>query len=258
MRQNARYLFIDGGCLRAVLDRYSAEVFGGDPIELQYQALVGGHEKVFYYDAIPGKRHDETAATYEARVAPAVAMMDAMALIDGAHVYEGDARIRRRQQVQKKIDVMIAVDMLTHSFRRNMASATLLASDLDFKPLVDALVQDGATVTLWHPRPETNEELVRAADSSRPLDLATLHELATPEFQTKWRRPKIWNSGGDPLGAPLRSFDLGAEGVLELYDVEGLAMVRLRPPRGSMFHIRGEQNMVRHYARDRFGIDIAP
>ena len=37
---------------------------------------------------------------------------------------------------------MIAVDMLTHPFDRNMERATLLAGDLDFKPLLDALVNN--------------------------------------------------------------------------------------------------------------------
>ena len=38
--------------------------------------------------------------------------------------------------------------MLSHAHRKNMHKTTLLTGDLDFKPLVDALVQDGMFVTL--------------------------------------------------------------------------------------------------------------
>ncbi len=73
--------------------------------------------------------------------------------------------------LQKKIDVMIAVDMLTHTFRRNMHQATLLTSDLDFKPLLDALVHEGMFVTLWYPPNDTNKELVAAADRRQPFGI---------------------------------------------------------------------------------------
>ncbi|MBD2254416.1 NYN domain-containing protein [Nostoc parmelioides] len=49
----------------------------------------------------------------------------------------------KAKKEQKEIDIMIAVDMLTHSFQKNMDEATLLAGDLDFKPLIDALVLNG-------------------------------------------------------------------------------------------------------------------
>jgi hypothetical protein len=76
---------------------------------------------------------------------------------------------------------MIAVEMLTHSFRRNMHEATLLTGDLDFKPLIDALVQEGMFVTLWYPPGTTSKELIAAADRSQRLSVASVYDaLAEP------------------------------------------------------------------------------
>jgi uncharacterized LabA/DUF88 family protein len=37
---------------------------------------------------------------------------------------------------QKGVDVLLAVDMLTHAFRNSFERAVLVAGDLDFKPVV--------------------------------------------------------------------------------------------------------------------------
>jgi NYN domain len=71
---------------------------------------------------------------------------------------------------------MIAVDMLMHSFRRNMDRAMLLTADLDFKPLIDALVSNGTYVTLWYPPKRTNKELIASADERRQLDVGSIYD----------------------------------------------------------------------------------
>jgi hypothetical protein len=167
-----RYLFIDGGCLRVFLEKMAETYANGSRLDIGYDVLTHGYDKVFYYDALPGKDPKEDQATYDQRVAPERELFDKLSVLDRFHVYEGDVRRSRgrRGPEQKKIDVMIAVDMLTHTFRRNMQEATLLTGDLDFKPLIDALVHDGMFVNLWHPR-QTPKELIAAADRGQELVL---------------------------------------------------------------------------------------
>lgn len=176
-----KYLFIDGGCLRAVLDRMSDMYTGGAALDLDYGRLTNTYSKVFYYDALPERKSGEDDPAYHARIAPRRHLFDRLSSLDRFHVYEGDVRrsSSRRGPEQKKIDVMIAVDMLTHSFRRNMHEATLLTGDLDFKPLIDALVHEGMFVTLWYPRGETAKELIAAADRSRTLNVHDIHDAIT-------------------------------------------------------------------------------
>ena len=138
------YLFIDGGCVRLTLEKISNQFFDGIKIELNYYELTKRYNKVFYYDSLPPKRQEENDIQYQQRIEPDLRFLAKLAAFDRFHVYEGEVRRSksRKRNEQKKVDIMIAVDMLTHSFRRNMQRATLLTSDLDFKPLIDALVQE--------------------------------------------------------------------------------------------------------------------
>jgi uncharacterized LabA/DUF88 family protein len=181
--QEIKYLFIDGGCLRQMAEDAGSRYPGFDFACLDFAKFVSDYTKTFYYDSLPPRKSNEDEASFSARIAAREALFDKLRAIRGVHVYEGDTRRRRKTVEQKKVDVMIAVDMLTHSFRRNMHQAALLTADLDFKPLVDALVQDGMHVTLWYPRGKPNRELVYAADARHPLTFRNLHGWSTDEFQ---------------------------------------------------------------------------
>jgi NYN domain len=127
---------------------------------------------------------------------------------DGVHVYEGDARRRQRRGLeQKMVDVMLAVDMLSHTFRRNMLSTTLLSGDADFKPLM-------------YPADETSSELLRAADVRVKLGWYDLRSLLTESSQKAFVLPNPghtspetqrgqlvfgWNAAGKEHGIYIRS-----------------------------------------------------
>lgn len=180
---DTKYLFIDGGCLRATLSKVADRYFEGREIAIDYGRLKSDHRKAFYYDAIPTMKANETESDYAERVRPRIELHNHIATIPGYHVYEGDSRIRRKQVQQKEVDVMIAVDMLTHTFRGNMDRATLIASDIDFKPLIDALVREGMFVELRYPPTDTNQDLVNAADHRTPLAVDTIVQFLDQESQ---------------------------------------------------------------------------
>jgi len=193
------YLFIDGGCLRETLKDYSERFFDGDKVEFDYQKLSREFTKIFYYDSLPVKNESESEDEFNIRVQSTIDFFTKLSLLDGYHVYEGTARRRRRRIEQKKVDIMIAVDMLNHSFRKNMSKATLLTADLDFKPLVDALVDNGMFISLWYPINKTNQELIQSADASRKLGLTTIFEYSTTDFQKNHFIPR----GKDKMGKDL-------------------------------------------------------
>jgi uncharacterized LabA/DUF88 family protein len=91
---------------------------------------------------------------------------------------------------------MIAVDMLTHAFRRNMQQATLLTGDLDFKPLLDALVNDGMFVTLWFPPNKTNRSLISSADERHQLDVQCIYSSLKPKSKRLFSLPA---ASGEPV-----------------------------------------------------------
>jgi len=208
-----QYLYVDGASLRGRLENVSRQFFDGIVFEIDFQKLKGGFTKVFYYDAVPVREDGEDEATYENRIKPIRAIFEAAASTDGVHVYEGDARRRRRRGLeQKKVDVKLTVDMLSHTFRRNMLSATLLTGDGDFKPLLDALVEMGMFVTLWYPAGETSQELIQAADSRVKLGWYDLGSVLTPPSQSAFNLPGPGHS--DPRAArgdPIHEWDAGGK-----------------------------------------------
>lgn len=206
--EKIRYLFIDGGCLDSLLATFSKELFGGMQVEINYNELAGYYQKVFYYDCLPAQKHNEPESNYQQRLALKTKLFNQLKELDKFHVYEGTARFRDKNkgQEQKEVDIMIAVDMLSHSFRRNMHEATLLTGDLDFKPLVDALVQDGMYVSLWYPKGKTNYELIDAADSKTPLTVNFVRGWFTKNFQENAQLPELSQPKSFPLNPPFWSF----------------------------------------------------
>lgn len=166
------YLFVDMGCFRECLKRLSLRYFN-DPLALvcDHSFFRSTASKVFFYDAVPAKENGEDHTAYNQRIDQRMAEVGKLRLLDGCHVQLGD--LRGKKAAQKKVDVMIAVDMLMHTFRRNMDNCTLLTGDSDFQPLLEALNREGMFTTLWHPA-QAPADLMGAADSVRPLNLQTL------------------------------------------------------------------------------------
>ncbi|MER8394121.1 NYN domain-containing protein [Mesorhizobium sp. M1340] len=176
------YLFVDGGCLRASVRKICQDLFGD---AIAYQPYVpamasGAYDKIFFYDAVPGKAHGEAQGAYEARVQPDYDRLAKIQALDRVHLALG--QIVGADKRQKGVDVRLAVDMMTHAFRGNILKATLFAADSDFVPLIKSLVSEGLHVTLWHP-PQANAELKGAADSTRLFDFKASHDCMTVDGQ---------------------------------------------------------------------------
>ncbi|WP_292664665.1 NYN domain-containing protein [Mesorhizobium sp.] len=176
------YLFIDGGCLRASARKICQDLFGDASAYQPHVPAVagGGYDKIFYYDAVSGKAHDETQAAYETRVQPDYDRFAKIQALDRVHVALG--QIVGADKRQKGVDVQLAVDMMTHAFRGNITKATLFAADSDFIPLIKSLVSEGLHVTLWHP-PQANTELKGAADSTLLFSFKANHSCFTVDGQ---------------------------------------------------------------------------
>jgi len=184
------YLFVDAGCLRAVVQRISNVIFGQpDTVQINYAGLKRQHQKVFVYDALSAQERGEDQVAYERRIESRMVEIRTIRSLSGFHVQLGD--LRGRIARQKKVDVQIAVDMLLHAFRGNMHRATLLAGDIDFVPLLEALVREGMQVNLWHPE-QAARELMSAADETSLLHWGTLSSVLlrddTTPLVSSWRQ----------------------------------------------------------------------
>ncbi len=208
----SRYLFIDGAYLREVVKNLSGRYFPGELIEIDFGKLTNGFRKTFYYDCLPGSQADESSDAYQARTASQETFFNGLRLVPGMHVNEGSVRGEGGRRRQKKIDTMMAVDMLTHSYRKNASAFALVAGDLDFKPVVDALVQDGMYVTLWYEKQTASQELIFSVDSREPIDIQRLFSWSKEAFRRSHSLPHAFVQGGDDA---IKGFTLMKRGKME-------------------------------------------
>ncbi|AVH73873.1 NYN domain-containing protein [Nostoc sp. 'Lobaria pulmonaria (5183) cyanobiont'] len=252
--QNVKYLFIDGGCLDSLLEFFSENLFDKKQLEIDYYRLASGYHKVFYYDCLPAQKQGENEVDYQNRIKPKIKLFNHLKSLDRFHVYEGTARFRdkRRGQEQKEVDIMIAVDMLRHSFRKNMDEATLLTSDLDFKPLIDALVQDGMYVSLWYPKAKTNYELVDAADSRQVLTIHTVWGWFTENFQKQVNLPVLSQSSFPPIDNSWRQVNKIKQADYEVFFYE-----KEKKYAAVLQTINGDYNLYEHNNLEQLNFYIA-
>src|SRR5258708_6449315 len=107
--------------------------------------------------------------------------------VSGVHVRLGTVAGKRRRQ--KEVDILLATDMFTHGFNGSMRTAVLLSGDLDFRPIVEALVRHGVFVEVWYHRSSIARELPGAADFGREIRFRELYSWNTESFQRKHRIP---------------------------------------------------------------------
>lgn len=199
------YLFIDGNYLEQLIQDASRDWFDGQ-LEIDYEQIGHGFTKVFYYDAMPVKKPSETEDQFREREAAKLAFFKRLKNLRGWHVHEGISRRGRREPAQQKeVDVLIAVDMLTHTHRKNMDSLTFIAGDTDFRPLIDAVVRDGMYVNLWYGPRHVSEDLKDMADATLPMDMHFFHAKATRNCRADYAFPVRSNSVGSPhqINGPL-------------------------------------------------------
>ncbi len=229
------YLFVDGGYLRKIAQRFGAQLFDGVEPPINHSALGSGFTKCFYYDCLPAPRSGEEPAQYEARVSQQRAQLSVISSLRGWHVVEGVTAGTGSRARQKQVDVQIAVDMLTHSYRGNMHHATFIAGDQDFKPLVDAVVREGMFIEIWYEPSSASIDLLDAADAREPLELyAFFNRYVDSAFNELYPLPKRGLSADRvaKLMVPERVGE-SAGARVELYRThDGYTMVHQEPADG--------------------------
>ncbi len=191
------YLFIDGEYLRRIY-REAMEGFFGvegdlDPGRLRMPSTAG---RAFFYDCLDDIRRDgESEAEFQARVSAQEEFFGEIQAVSGFHVRLGTLKGEAKRRRQKEVDILLAVDMLSHGFNGNMKQALLIAGDLDFRPIVEALVREGVFLEVWYDRKSLARELPGAADFGRELRLTDLHAWSRQLFMIKYQLPYM--IGGD-------------------------------------------------------------
>lgn len=253
-----RYMFIDGGYLQRLFSKMSERYFGGAPLDVEYHKLANGAKKVFYYDCLPGRKERESEEDFQRRVREREEHFEMLRGITGWHVQLGTVKGEGGKLRQKQVDTLLSVDMLAHSYRRNAAEIALVAGDLDFKPAVDALVQDGMYVILYFDQGHVSKELMASADDRRHLNIHAARGWLSDSFLSKYEIPVPSSSPADEV----RGHKLLRQGTLAdgkdawLYQgPDGFfsLVFDLRDIRGSKMYVRGKSvDVVGKFTEDVF------
>jgi hypothetical protein len=152
---------------------------------------------------------------------------------------------------------MLTVDMLTHAFRRNMHKATLLTGDNDFKPLLDALVQDGMFVSLLYPPDETSRELMQAADARWPLNMQTIEGFLLDDSRPLFDVPKR-QMHHQPTATGTNISTWTQEGLQHtLNELNGEYLVIQVQNPNNAFHISHKDlDLLKYFCKESLKIDV--
>jgi uncharacterized LabA/DUF88 family protein len=202
--QNVIYFFIDGGYVRSKYAYAMRRVFLVDTAEPEmsnvqvwcYSQRFGNAvpQRFFYYDCLHDSQKDgETADEFKVRVDQQEVMFGRIQSLPGFHVRLGSLSGSRKKLRQKKVDVLLAVEMLDHSFRKNMTAAFLVAGDGDFTPAVEAVTRLGMWVQVYYDRNGASKELILSADMGISLSFNTLWTWGSDQFKRSYQIPRQLN-----------------------------------------------------------------
>jgi uncharacterized LabA/DUF88 family protein len=192
------YLFIDGGHLREGFKTWASRCYGTEVqpeisqarFALQAIGITGGLEKCFYYDCVDERKNEaESPEEFKHRVAAQEELFNSIRRVPGWHVPEGRLVGSRKQSRQKRVDVLLTVEMLSHAFNKNMGHAILIAGDDDFTPLVSELLRHGTYVTVVSDRLRGWSHLLQAADAGGHMGFRFYWSLAPRAFQDAHSSP---------------------------------------------------------------------
>jgi uncharacterized LabA/DUF88 family protein len=188
------YFFIDGGYVRQKYADAMNRVFSvaaAEPEMSNLQLWCYGQrfgkavaQRFFYYDCLHDSKKDgETVEEFAGRVERQNATFEKIQSLPGFHIRLGSLSGLGKKVRQKKVDVLLAVEMLDHAFRKNMAAAFLLAGDGDFTPVVEAVTRLGTWVQVHYDRHGASKELFSSADWGRSLSFNDLWSWGSSEFK---------------------------------------------------------------------------
>ncbi len=195
------YVFIDGEYLRQRHREVMRDFFGVDgELELSPIMTQAHASRAYFYDAIDyTRRPDETEKASKARIVALEQFFSYVRSLSGFHVRPGSVRPGKKRE-QKEVDVSLAVDMMEHGFNGSMSKAVLIAGDVDFRPVVEALVRHGVFVDVWYHANSFAQELPGAADYGHEIRFRQLYSWNTKTFQEAHRIPREYEHAGSAYG----------------------------------------------------------
>ena len=181
-----RAVYIDGGYLDKLLERD----YSGARVDMEklVHLITQGDEllRAYYYHCLP-YRSDPPTPEEQNRFADKRRFLDAISYIPRFEIRLGQLQISgmkkdgRPNFEQKRVDMMMGVDMALLAVKHRVDRIWLLTGDSDAIPAVEAVKPEGITVTLVHgPRKgfsSPSRELYKIVDERVEIDADMMNRI---------------------------------------------------------------------------------
>jgi uncharacterized LabA/DUF88 family protein len=190
-RQERVMVFIDGSnmyhSLKAFSNRTDIDLGKFCNKLLEKRRLI----RIYYYNARVGRKEEPERYIHQRQFFDSVSAVPYTEVRLGRLVYNNWPN---SPPYEKGVDVQLATDMLTHSFKNNYDTAVLVAGDNDFVSALQAVKDNGKHIEVaLFGKEETSRELRRVADKILPVNPRFLNDCWKQSRQSrrgKYRRPE--------------------------------------------------------------------
>lgn len=174
-------IFIDG----AYAQRVVADEFGGVGIDFGKLAdgMANGANilRTYYYNCLPYQSRppsdlDRQRFDNARRFYHALAMLPRFEVRQGRLEFRGNGADGRPIFEQKRVDIMLGVDLVQLAAKGHVQQAVLLAGDSDFVPAVAVAKAEGVLVRLYHGA-SCHIDLLREVDERVQLNQAFIDSV---------------------------------------------------------------------------------
>ena len=177
-------IFIDGGYLTKVLENDF-----GRP-HLDYENLVnklafgnGARLRTYYYDCMPHQSNPSTPDESRKYSNKAKFIHAITRKIQRFEFRQGKIRKSASGRFeQKRVDVLLAIDMVRLCSKRQISTVILVAGDSDLVPAVTACKIEGAIVKLYYANRSVSDELINVCDERYVIDTQFISEACTASY----------------------------------------------------------------------------
>jgi uncharacterized LabA/DUF88 family protein len=156
-------VFIDGAYLQKVLEKD----FDKPRIDFEKfsNLLCDDYERLrtYYYYAMPYQGNPPTEEERK-RYSVADKFISRLRKLRRFEIRLGKLAKRDGEFIQKRVDILLAVDLVRLSWGRQMATAVVIAGDSDFVPAIQAAKDAGVLVRLYYSKRSVHNELLEAVD----------------------------------------------------------------------------------------------
>jgi uncharacterized LabA/DUF88 family protein len=174
-------VFIDGGYFAKVTEQN----FNRPHIDFQRLSdeLSGSMQRLrtYYYDCMPYQSNPPTSDEKERHKAKAQFIHAVTRSVQRFQFRQG--RLRKTGPCtfeQKRIDVLLGVDMVRLSSKKQIDLVILIAGDADLVPAVEACKEEGAIVRLYYHPSAISDELLNVVDERCEITDVLISKILRP------------------------------------------------------------------------------